>query len=137
MSINNLPTLNAILNFTSAILLLLGFIAIKKKNQQRHKKIMLMALVVSALFLVFYLIYHSQAGSVPYMKFDWTRPVYFAILLPHIICAALIAPLILLLVYRALKGQFDKHKKLAQWVWPVWMFVSVSGVLVYLMLYQF
>lgn len=137
MSVSSLPTINALLNLTGTILLLLGYIAIKNNNQQRHRKIMMSALIVSALFLIFYLIYHSQAGSVPYMKFDWTRPIYFAILIPHIILAALMSPFIIFLVFRALKGQFDKHKKLAKWVWPVWMFVSVSGVLVYLMLYQF
>ena len=137
MSISYLPTLNAILNSISAVLLLMGFLAIKKNNQIVHKRFMLSALVVSGLFLISYLVYHSQARSVPYEKFDWTRPIYFAILIPHIILAAVMTPFIILMVTRALRNQFEKHKRIAKWIFPVWMFVSISGVVVYLMLYQF
>lgn len=137
MSVSNLPTLNAVLNSISTVLLLIGFIYIKKGNPLVHKRFMLSALIVSAVFLVSYLIYHSQAGSVPYGKIDWTRPIYFAILIPHIILAAAMTPFILLMVIRALKNQFEKHKKIAVWIFPIWMFVSISGVVVYIMLYQF
>lgn len=136
MNVTDLPTLNAILNSISAVLLLMGFIHIKRGDRVLHKRIMLSALLISALFLVSYLIYHSQAGSVPYEKFDWTRPIYFAILIPHIILAAVMTPFILLMVVRALRDQFEKHKKVAVWIFPIWMFVSISGVMVYLMLYQ-
>jgi uncharacterized membrane protein YozB (DUF420 family) len=132
-----LPTVNAILNTCAAILLLFGFINIKKKKPQVHIRFMISALAVSALFLISYVVYHYYAGSTPYPHFNWTRPLYFAILIPHIILAALQVPFILVMVWRAVQKQFDKHKKIARWVWPVWMFVSVSGILVYVMLYHF
>lgn len=130
------PTLNAALNLTAAVLLVFGFINIKKKNIRVHKRFMLSALVVSLLFLTSYIIYHYQTGSVPYPHHNWTRYVYFSILMPHIFLAAVQTPFIIVLVIRALRGHFDKHKRLAKIVWPVWMFVSVSGVFIYLMLYQ-
>lgn len=128
-------TLNAVLNLISAILLTSGYINIKKRNVANHKRMMISALVSSALFLVSYLIYHYMVGSMPYPYHDWTRILYYIILAPHIILAALMVPFILAAVWFALKSQFDKHKKLVMWVWPVWMFVSVSGIIVYLMLY--
>jgi len=100
-------------------------------------RIMVAALVVSILFFTSYLIYHSYAGSTPYQRYDWTRPLYFAILVPHSILAAVQLPFIFLMVWRASRKEFDKHKKIARWIWPVWMFVSISGVFVYLMLYHF
>ena len=136
MAITDLPALNAVLNGIATILLLFGYVNIRKGRQETHKKFMLAALVASAAFLTSYLIYHYAVGSVPYPYHDWTRPVYFAILIPHVILAALMTPFILIIVYRAFKGQFAKHRRLARFVWPVWMFVSVSGVIVYLMLYQ-
>lgn len=136
MSITDLPALNATLNSIAAILLLFGFITIKQGKRELHKKIMFGALGVSAAFLTSYLIYHYAVGSVPYQKYDWTRPLYFIILIPHVILAALMTPFIIVAVWHALRGSFDKHRRLVKWVWPVWMFVSVSGVVVYLMLYQ-
>lgn len=136
MNVSTLPTINALLNATAACLLLWGYVMIRRGHRDTHKKIMLSALVVSAAFLMTYLIYHAQVGSVPYAHYDWTRPVYFAILIPHIILAGLMVPFIITLVVFALRGNFTRHKRLARWVWPVWMFVSVSGVAVYLMLYH-
>ena len=136
MSVNDLPTLNAVLNLISATLLLIGYRYIKRGNQGKHKKFMISALVTSALFLTSYLIYHYYVGSVPYPHYDWTRPVYFVVLIPHVILAAVMTPFILVMVWWALRGSFDRHRRLARWVWPVWMFVSVSGVTVYLMLYR-
>jgi uncharacterized membrane protein YozB (DUF420 family) len=130
------PTLNASLNAASACLLLWGFVMIKHGRRDTHKKIMMAALVTSAAFLVSYLIYHQQVGSVPYPYHDWTRPVYFAILIPHVILAAVMVPLIILAVVYAIKGRFDRHKRITVWLWPLWMFVSVSGVAIYLMLYR-
>ncbi len=135
MNVTDLPTLNASLNTISMILLLTGYFKIKAGNQAAHKKLMLSALVSSALFLVIYLVYHFQVGSVPYPFHDWTRPVYFAILIPHIILAAVQVPFIIRLVWLALTERFDNHRRLARFVWPVWMFVSASGVVIYLMLY--
>ena len=137
MTLTDLPALNATLNSIAAILLLFGRHAIKQGNIPRHRFIMISALTVSAAFLTSYLIYHYNVGSVPYPKQDWTRPVYFTILIPHVLLAGLMTPFIVLAVWHALRGRFDKHRRLVRWVWPVWMFVSVSGVVVYLMLYQF
>ena len=136
MNVSTLPTVNALLNALAACLLLWGYVMIRRGRRDPHKKIMLSALVVSAAFLTTYLIYHAQVGSVPYQHHDWTRPLYFAILIPHIILAGLMVPFIIALVTFALRGNFTRHKRLARWVWPVWMFVSVSGVAVYLMLYH-
>ncbi|MGD9900107.1 MAG: DUF420 domain-containing protein [Calditrichaceae bacterium] len=137
MNVQDLPTLNAVLNSISAMFLILGYINIKKGRRDRHKRLMIIALTASLFFLISYLIYHANVGSVPYPYHDWTRPLYFIILIPHIILAAVQAPFIILAVWYALTGHFDKHKKLVHWVWPVWMFVSVSGVIIYFMLYQF
>ncbi|MBD3169904.1 MAG: DUF420 domain-containing protein [candidate division Zixibacteria bacterium] len=137
MNASYLPTLNAVLNSISFILLLIGYSYIRKGNPGAHKKLMLSALVSSAVFLTSYLIYHYNVGSVPYPYHDWTRPVYFIILVPHIILAALMTPFILVAVVYALRGNFQKHRKIARWVFPVWIFVSISGVIIYLMLYIF
>jgi uncharacterized membrane protein YozB (DUF420 family) len=137
MSYSDLPTLNAILNLISSVLLIAGYFQIKKKNNRLlHKKIMIGALITSVLFLTSYVIYHFKVGSVPYPHYDWTRTIYFTILIPHVILAAVMAPFIIVAVWFALRGQFDRHKRLVRWVWPVWIFVSVSGVVIYLMLYR-
>ena len=136
MTVADLPGLNAALNGLSTLLLLAGFVAIKNRRPDIHKKFMLAAMVSSAAFLTSYLIYHAQVGSVPYQRYDWTRPVYFSILIPHVILAGLTVPFILAAVYFALRERFDRHKRLVVWVWPVWMFVSVTGVVIYFMLYH-
>ena len=108
----------------------------EKGEQQSHKEFMISALVVSALFLTSYVIYHYHVPSTPYPYHDWTRPIYFTILIPHILLAAVMGPFIIAAVVFAIKGKFESHKKIVKWIWPVWMFVSVSGVIIYLMLYQ-
>ena len=135
MAISDLPTLNAALNSLCTIFLILGYWKIKAGAIEVHKKLMLVALILSALFLISYVVYHVQVGSVPYPHHDWTRPLYFAILIPHVILAALNAPLVVALVCFAWRKRFQRHKRLARWVWPVWMFISISGVIVYVMLY--
>jgi len=135
MTFSDLPTLNAILNFISFVFLSLGFYNIKKRRELIHKRFMISAAITSALFLISYLIYHYNVGSVPYPHHDWTRPVYFAILIPHVLLAGIMSPFIVLLLIFALRGRFDRHRKLAIWVWPVWIYVSISGILIYLMLY--
>jgi uncharacterized membrane protein YozB (DUF420 family) len=137
MNVMDLPTINAGLNLLSTIFLLLGYINVKKGNRDVHKKIMVSALISSTLFLICYLFYHSQVGSIPYPHFNWTRPVYFSVLIPHIILAAVMSPFILMAVWFAFREQFEKHRKIVRWLWPVWMYVSVSGVVIYLMLYVF
>ena len=130
------PAIHAAFNFISAILLTLGFIAIKRGNKERHKKLMIAAVISSACFLTGYLIYHYQVGSVPYPHYDWTRTVYYTILVPHVILAAAMVPFILFILYQAFHERFEQHARIARFVWPIWMFVSVTGVIIYLMLYH-
>ncbi|MBI3458486.1 MAG: DUF420 domain-containing protein [Candidatus Rokubacteria bacterium] len=134
--VSRLPAVNAFLNGTSAILLTVGFLCIRRKNVAAHRASMLSAFGVSALFLVSYLVYHYQAGSVPFQGRGWIRPVYFTLLLSHIVLAALIVPLALLTIHRAWTERFDRHRRIARWTLPIWLYVSVTGVLVYWMLYH-
>lgn len=135
VTVNDLSHLNALLNGISAVLLMLGFRSIKRGRRDTHKWYMIAALVSSGLFLISYLTYHHYVGSVPYPHHDWTRPLYFTILIPHIILAAVQVPFIIAAVTFALKGNLIRHKRLVRWVFPVWMFVSVSGLVVYFLLY--
>lgn len=136
MKITDLSAVNAVLNAISTVFLITGYVYVKRGRQDIHKRFMLAALTSSALFLASYLVYHYQVGSVPYPYHDWTRVLYFIILVPHIILAGIMTPFILIAVWFALKGRTERHRKLVRWVWPVWMYVSVSGVMIYLMLYH-
>ncbi len=136
MNINDLPALNASLNGLSAVLLTLGFIFIKKGNRIAHRNCMIGAFVVSAIFLVSYLTYHYQAGHTTFQDPAWFRPIYFAILIPHVLLAGLIVPMILAALWFAFRDNLEKHRRIARWTWPLWMFVSVSGVTIYLLLYH-
>ncbi len=135
ISILDLPTLNATLNGTSAVLLTLGYFFIRRKKVDLHKACMASAFVTSTLFLVSYLIYHYHAGSKSFSGEGWTRPVYFTILISHIILATVTLPLAIVTLVRALRGRFEKHRRIARWALPLWLYVSVTGVVVYLMLY--
>ena len=136
MSVTDLPALNATLNGISFVFLVTGYVFIKRGQWQRHRACMIAALVMSALFLTSYVVYHLQVGSVPFRKTGWIRTVYFAVLIPHVILAAAIVPLILITVSRALSRRFDKHRRIARITLPLWLYVSITGVIVYLMLYQ-
>ena len=136
MSLTDLPAINALLNGFCTACLLLGYIQIKRGEINTHRLCMITALCASVLFLISYVIYHVQVGSVPYPHHDWTRPLYFAILIPHIILAVVNVPFVTLLVWRAIQGEFNRHRRLARWVWPSWIFVSTTGVVIYLMLYR-
>lgn len=136
MTVTDLPALNAALNATASVLLVTGWVLIRSGRRAAHKKCMLSALAVSAMFLTSYVIYHLNVGSVPFEKTGWIRTVYFAVLIPHVILAAAIVPMILITVSRALSSRFDKHKKIARLTLPLWLYVSVTGVIVYVMLYQ-
>ncbi len=136
MSISDLPVLNACLNSLSAIFLTLGFIFIRRKNIPAHRNCMISAFVTSTVFLIFYLIYHYNAGRTTFKDPAWFRPIYLTILLTHTVLAVVIVPLILMTLSRALKQRFELHKKIARWTWPLWMYVSVTGVVIYLLLYQ-
>ena len=136
VTVTDLPALNATLNAISGVLLTIGYVFIRQKNWKAHRFCMLSAVVMSALFLTSYLIYHAQVGSVPFKGTGWIRTVYFAVLIPHIILAAGMVPPVLITVSRGLSGRYDKHKRIARWTLPVWLYVSITGVIVYLMLYQ-
>jgi putative membrane protein len=131
-----LPLLNACLNATSAALLSTGWVFIRRRRVTAHKTCMVSALVVSTLFLVSYVTYHSIAGSRPFVGAGWIRLIYYPMLLSHIVLAAAIVPLALTTVYRALQGNFARHVRIARWTLPIWLYVSVTGVLVYWMLYR-
>jgi uncharacterized membrane protein YozB (DUF420 family) len=136
MQIADLPTVNAILNSLSAIWLALGYFFIRQKKISAHRFCMLSALATSALFLISYLTYHYHAGSKPFTGQGAIRTVYFTILLTHTILAAAIVPMALITLFRALRKRFDQHKRIARWTLPLWFYVSVTGVIIYLMLYQ-
>ena len=136
LTVSDLPTLNAVLNFTSAVLLGFGFYFIKQRRIQAHKTCMTAAMLVSVAFLTSYVIYHYHAGSVPFSGQGWIRPIYFFILITHVILAIVIVPMVLRTAYMAFTARFDKHVPIARKTFPLWMYVSVTGVVVYLMLYQ-
>jgi uncharacterized membrane protein YozB (DUF420 family) len=142
MSIYDLPAVNASLNALSAIFLTFGFIFIKRGNKIAHRNCMISAFVTSILFLTCYVTYHTyrykvlHIGPTQFLEPPWFRPVYLTILITHTILAVTIVPLILITLWRAKKERFELHKKIARWTWPLWMYVSVTGVIVYLLLYQ-
>lgn len=136
MDLADLPTVNAVLNSISAALLATGFVMVRNGRVQAHRLCMLTAFATSALFLVSYLIYHANVGSVAFTGQGAIRIVYFAILISHIILAAAILPMALVTLVLALRGRFERHRKLARWTLPVWLYVSVTGVVVYVMLYR-
>lgn len=130
----HLPKLHAFLNATCSVLLILSYMAIRRKKITVHKKLNITAFFLSSLFLVSYIIYHYMAGDTTFPKDNPLRPVYLFILITHIILAAGVLPLILLSFYRGLQGQIDKHRKLTRWSFPIWLYVTVTGVVVYLMI---
>ncbi|HYI95560.1 MAG TPA: DUF420 domain-containing protein [Bryobacteraceae bacterium] len=136
MDARDLPALNATLNSCSAVLLIWGYTLIRKKRIKVHRRVMIAAFGVSVAFLISYLIYHAQAGSVRFQKTGPIRTVYLAILLTHTVLAATVPFLAGISLYRGLKGDYEKHRKIARWALPVWLYVSVTGVVVYWMLYR-
>ena len=137
IDIHSLPTVNATLNATAAVLLLTGYSLIRRKRIQAHKRVMLTAFGVSIAFLICYLVYHFQVGSVPYQKTGPLRTVYYSILITHTVLAATVPVLAIITLRRALRGDFKRHRQIARWTFPIWLYVSVTGVIVYLMLYRF
>lgn len=137
MSIHDLPVVNATLNGLSAVFLTLGFIFIKQGNKIAHRNCMITAFCTSVIFLACYLTYHALVKTVThFVDPAWFRPIYLTILLTHTVLAMVIVPLILMTLYRARKRNFEAHKRIARWTWPLWMYVSVTGVVIYLLLYQ-
>lgn len=131
-----LPSVNAGLNGLASVLLVAGGLAIKNGKEEQHKLLMMSAFVVSAVFLVFYLIYHAQVGHVVYEGTGLSRVIYLVLLIPHIILAGVQVPLILITMYHAIQDNREKHRKFARWTLPIWLYVSVTGVLVYLMVFH-
>jgi uncharacterized membrane protein YozB (DUF420 family) len=137
MTIHDLPAVNATLNGLSAVLLALGFFFIKRGGKIAHRNCMMAAFCTSVIFLGCYLTYHLTVKTVThFVDPAWFRPVYLAILITHTLLAAVIVPLILVTLHRARKQRFEAHKKIARWTWPLWLYVSVTGVVIYLLLYQ-
>jgi putative membrane protein len=131
-----LPAVNATLNAISGIFLVTGYVLIRRRQIDAHRNAMLGAFVSSTLFLISYLVYHAQAGSRPFTGQGAIRYVYFAILITHVVLAAAILPMAVSTLSRGLRGRYADHKRIAKWTFPTWMYVSVTGVIVYLMLYQ-
>jgi uncharacterized membrane protein YozB (DUF420 family) len=131
-----LPTVNATLNGISGVFLLIGYVLIKRGQIAAHRNAMLSAFGSSTLFLISYVIYHAQAGSRPFTGQGPIRYIYFAILISHVVLAAAILPMAISTLSRGLRGRYAEHKRIARWTFPTWMYVSVTGVIVYLMLYQ-
>ena len=131
-----LPTVNATLNAVSGVFLLVGYILIRRRHINAHRNAMLGAFASSTLFLISYLLYHAHAGSRPFTGAGALRYVYFAILISHVILAAVILPMAIAKLSRGLRGRYADHKRIAKWTFPTWMYVSVTGVIVYVMLYR-
>ena len=136
MSVHDLPAVNATLNALSGILLLVGYALIRARRIEQHRRVMIAAFVTSSLFLVCYIVYHAQVGSVRFTRQGFVRPLYFTILISHVTLAAAVLPLAVVTLSRGLKRRYSRHRTIARWTWPIWMYVSVTGVLVYVLLYQ-
>lgn len=132
--VQHLPSLNALLNSVSTVLIISGYIAVRRGNYLRHMKLMLSAFITSALFLISYLIYHNFTGHTPFPGEGLIRPVYFTILITHIVLSAFVIPLVLTSFYFAYAGKFTTHRKMSRWTFPIWLYVSVTGVVIYLIL---
>ena len=130
------PAWNATLNAASAILLSAGYVMIRRRRVLAHKSCMGLAFVSSTVFLISYLVYHARVGSVAFRGQGWVRPVYFTLLISHTVLAAAIVPLALITLTRALREQFDRHRRIARWTLPLWLYVSVTGVIIYFLLYR-
>ena len=136
MTVHSLPAVNATLNAVSAVLLVIGYVLIRSGRVAQHRRCMIAAFAASTLFLVCYLTYHAQVGSVRFTRQGFVRPLYFTILITHVTLAALVLPMAIVTLSRALRERFDRHRAIARWTLPVWLYVSVTGVLVYVLLYQ-
>jgi uncharacterized membrane protein YozB (DUF420 family) len=136
ISVSDLPAVNATLNAASALLMATGYYFIRRGDRKTHQRFMLAALSASTLFLISYLTYHFQVGSVRFQGTGALRLVYFSVLLTHTVLAAVIVPLVLITLSRALNERFDQHRRIARWTLPLWFYVSATGVLIYWMLYR-
>jgi uncharacterized membrane protein YozB (DUF420 family) len=136
MTVHDLPAVNATLNAISGVLLLVAYALIRARRIEQHRKVMIAAFVTSSLFLASYLVYHAQVGSVRFTRQGPVRPLYFTILITHVTLAAAVLPMAIVTLSRGLKARYPQHRRIARWTFPIWLYVSVTGVLVYVLLYQ-
>jgi uncharacterized membrane protein YozB (DUF420 family) len=136
LTVHDLPAVNATLNAISGVLLLVGYALIRAKRIDLHRRVMISAFITSSLFLVCYVVYHVQVGSVRFTRQGFVRPLYFTILITHVTLAAAVLPLAIITLSRGLKARYARHRAIARWTFPIWLYVSVTGVLVYVLLYQ-
>jgi uncharacterized membrane protein YozB (DUF420 family) len=136
ITLHDLPAINASLNATSCVFLVTGYVLIRARRIAQHRACMLAALTTSALFLICYIVYHAQVGSVRFPRYGFVRPVYFTILITHVTLAVTVLPLAIITAARGLRSDYVRHKRIARWTFPIWLYVSVTGVLVYVLLYQ-
>lgn len=136
MTLHDLPAVNATLNGISAILLVVAYLLIRARRIEQHRRVMLAAFSTSTLFLICYLVYHAQVGSVRFTRQGLVRPLYYSILVTHVVLAAATLPLAIITLSRGLKMRYARHRAIARWTFPIWLYVSVTGVLVYVLLYQ-
>src|SRR2546425_13321228 len=136
MILHALPAVNATLNAVAAVLLVIAYILIRRRRIDAHRRVMIAAFTTSSLFLICYVVYHAQVGSVPFTRQGFVRPLYFAILITHVALAFAVVPLAIITLSNGLKGRYPQHRRIAKWTLPIWFYVSVTGVLVYVLLYQ-
>ena len=136
MTVHDLPAINATLNALSGLLLLAGYVLIRARRIEQHRRCMIAAFTTSSLFLVCYIVYHAQVGSVRFTRQGFVRPLYYTILVTHVTLAATVLPLAIVTLSRGLKARYPQHVRIARWTLPIWLYVSVTGVLVYVLLYQ-
>ena len=136
MTVHDLPAVNATLNALSGVLLTIGYVLIRMRRIEMHRRCMIAAFITSSLFLVCYLVYHAQVGSVRFPRQGFVRPLYYTILITHVTLAFSVPPLAIVTLSRGLKGRYPQHRRIARWTFPIWLYVSVTGVLVYVLLYQ-
>ena len=136
LTIHDFPAVNATLNATSGVLLIIGYLLMRARRIAWHRRFMIAACITSLAFLICYVVYHAQVGSVRFTRQGFVRPLYFTILVTHVTMAAVVLPMAIVTLTRGLKGRYPQHRRLARWTFPIWMYVSVTGVLVYVLLYQ-
>jgi uncharacterized membrane protein YozB (DUF420 family) len=136
VTVHDLPAVNATLNAVSGLLLLTGYALIRARRIQQHRWCMIAAFTTSSIFLICYVVYHAQVGSVPFPRQGFVRRLYFTILITHVTLAATVPPLAIVTLLRGLRGRYPQHIRIARWTFPIWLYVSVTGVLVYVLLYQ-
>jgi putative membrane protein len=136
MTVQDLPAVNASLNAISGVLLVIAYALIRARKIQLHRKVMIAAFSASSLFLISYVVYHAQVGSVRFTRQGIVRPIYFTILITHVTLAAAVLPMAIVTLSRGLKARYPQHRRIARWTFPIWLYVSVTGVLVYILLYR-